>query len=327
MEDLLPQFPHLRYFYLLAWGDNDDIVDGYRWQTITSSLNLFCFKLFVNSGNADNVLDSFRTSFWLEERRWFVARQDRCVFSIPYFASNDIDISQPLSTQSTASDSIFLYKFVNKIIINEAEIRQNHFFTNVQTLELKCSIPLEKIESAMDLYKIKCLIVSSLNDLLLFLPLIDKVPRLNELTIENTITSAMIQQIRSHRFDRILKLKISISKLHSHYIIEELFRLFPFIKQIEVTNYVESEKTMIRLIDGFKYLSNASFYVSSPNNDRQFSLCEHENAIIQHSQRLTTGNFTCRIYHSSKNNFLINWWIGEHVCLFHILKLFLIFPL
>lgn len=324
MENLLSQFPHLQRFHLIAWGD-DDLVDGYRWQALTNSLSTFNFVICVSLGNVDSAFDSFCTSFWLEEKRWFVAQEDGSIFSIPYYASEDIDITQTLRTRSTAPTSTFLYDYVNKIIIKEEEIKQNHYFINVQTLELECTILLETLESAMNLHKIKHLIVSSLNDLLLFLPLQGKMRRLKELSVKNTITSTMIKQIRSHRFDQILKLEISISDEHTNYIIEELFRLFSFINHIEVKNYIQSEKTMIHLIDGFKHLSNASFHVSSSYNNPQSSLCQNKNTIVQHSSRLTPKKFTCRIYHSSDNNLLYNWWIDKHVCLFHILKSSLIF--
>jgi hypothetical protein len=279
--------------------------------------------------NVDDTLDSFRTSFWLEEKRWFVAQvqEDRSVFSIPYFAPDEIEIPERLRICSTAPNGTFLYDNVDKITIKAAEIQHHHYFTLIETLELECSILLETLDSVMDLHQIKYLIIPSLNDLLIFMPLKDKIPRLNELTIKNTLTIDMIERIRSYRFEQIRKLELSISGVHSDYIIEELFRLFPSIYHLEVKDYVESERTMIRLIDGFKHLSNASFHVRSSSNDCDSSLYQNRNLIIQHSRRLIPDNFTCRIYHSSDNHLLYNWWIDNHVSQFHILKSSLVFLL
>ncbi len=322
MEDLLRQLLRLQHLTLITDGD-DDIVDGYRWQALTASLSTFNFVFYYTSFlDVDDTLDSFRTSFWLKEKRWFVAQtqQERSVFSIPYFAQDEIEIPEPLHICSTAPNSTFLYNDVNKITINAAEIQHHHYFTRVETLELGSSILLKTLKSVMNLYQIKYLIIPSLNDLLIFMPLKNKMSRLNELTIKNTLTIDMIERIRSYRFEQIRTLEISISSVHSDYIIEELFRLFPSIKNLKITDYVESERTMIRLIDGFKHLSNASFHVRSSSNNRESSLHQNRNTIIQHSRRLIPDNFTCRIYDSSDNHLLYDWWIDNYVSQFHILK-------
>jgi hypothetical protein len=106
---------------------------------------------------------------------------------------------------------------------------------------------------------------------------------------------------------------------------KELFRLFPSVQHLKNNDYIQSEQTMIRLIDGFQYLSHASFHQSTLYNNNESNLCQNPNTIIQHSQRLTPDNFTCRIYHSSDNNLLYNWWINEDVCYFDTAKWSLVF--
>jgi hypothetical protein len=108
--------------------------------------------------------------------------------------------------------------------------------------------------------------------------------------------------------------------MSNFYIIEELFRLFPFVQHLKNNDYIQSEQTMIRLIDGFQYLLHASFHQSTLYNNNESIFCQNPNIIIQHSRRLTSDNFTCRIYHSSDNNLLYNWWIDENVCYFDTTK-------
>ncbi|CAF1117819.1 unnamed protein product [Rotaria sordida] len=154
-------------------------------------------------------IESFRSSFWLEEKRWFVAYQDYCLFSIPQFAPNCIEISQQLRIRSTAPDNKFIYDQINKITMKTAAIKHNHYFTHIKTLELKCSVSLKTVASIIDLNHIKHLTVLSLNDVLKFMPLEHVMPLFCELTIENNVTINIIEQISHYRFLQIRKLEIA----------------------------------------------------------------------------------------------------------------------
>ncbi|CAF4096923.1 unnamed protein product [Rotaria sordida] len=157
-----------------------------------------------------NVLKSFRSSFWLEEKRWFVAYQDYCLFSVPHFAPNHVDISQQLRIHSTAPDNKSVYDQINKITMKTAAIKHNHYFTHIKTLELKCSVSLKTVASIIDLNHIKHLTVLSLSDVLKFMPLEYVMPHFCELTIENNVTIDIIKQISHYRFLQIRKLEIAI---------------------------------------------------------------------------------------------------------------------
>jgi hypothetical protein len=63
-----------------------------------------------------------------------------------------------------------------------------------------------------------------------------------ELTIENNVTTDMIERIRCYRFKQILKLEIDIVNISlKNYLFSSLL--------------IHSRRNMIRLIDGFKFLS------------------------------------------------------------------------
>jgi hypothetical protein len=323
MEQLLSQLPCLKYLELKARA-KDDIANGYQWEVLTNSLITFNFKFSVSSVDISSHLSSFCTPFWLEEKRWFVAYQNQSLFSIPHFAPHDIDISEPLGIFSTAPNITYLYNHVNKIIIKTAEIKHNHYFTHVQTLKLErgCTISLKTIQSIIDLNHVEHLIVSSVDNLLLFMPLKCTMPQLHKLTFYYFNIEDEIEQVRRYRFEQILKLELRAFGTFTDYIIEELFRLFPSVQHLEVACYIYSEETMIRVIDGFKHLSNASFRdIISPIN-HESSLCQNANKIIQHSEQLTSKNFRVRRYRPLDNNSMYNWWIDKQVSNIHNRKLF-----
>jgi hypothetical protein len=253
-----------------------------------------------------------------------VAYQDYCIFSVPHFASNHIEISQELCVQSTIPDNTFPYSYMNKIMINTPVIKHDQYFTHIKTLELKCSISLKILASVIDMDQIEHLHLSSIDQLLIFIPLESTLPQLCELSIENNVTSDMIERIRHYRFKKIFKLEIGIANEYSDYIIEELFLLFPCIQQLTYTSLINSKQHMIRLIDGFKYLSNASFYPADLSfSTNEFDFDQNPKSIIGHSRRLTNNDFICRAYYFPPYNLLsiIHWWIGEQVNHSHDIEL------
>ncbi|CAF5069981.1 unnamed protein product, partial [Rotaria sp. Silwood1] len=68
MEQFLPHLPHLKHFVFQAYA-TAEICDGYRWQLLTSSLITFNFKFHASLVLSEQTLDSFRSTFWLEEKR------------------------------------------------------------------------------------------------------------------------------------------------------------------------------------------------------------------------------------------------------------------
>ncbi|CAF3979495.1 unnamed protein product [Rotaria sordida] len=193
-------------------------------------------------------IESFRSSFWLEEKRWFVAYQDYCLFSIPQFAPNCIEISQQLRIRSTAPDNKFIYDQINKITMKTAAIKHNHYFTHIKTLELKCSVSLKTVASIIDLNHIKHLTVLSLNDVLKFMPLEHVMPLFCELTIENNVTINIIEQISHYRFLQIRKLEIGVSRKQIDHIIEKLFLLFSCVQHIIYKSPVQTKDIMIHCL-------------------------------------------------------------------------------
>lgn len=322
----LSRLPHLKHLELIALVSLD-VADGYQWQVLANSLITFNFKFNLSLTDIGATFNSFLTPFWREEKHWFVGYRDNFLFSIPHFAPVHIDSLNLSHFHSTAFDYSVIFNHLNQLTVNTFTIDNEHRFTRIKTLELKNSTLLKTVESVINLNQVEHLIVSSLDNLLTFIPLKCTMPHLYKLTVKNSVTIDIIERIRHYRYEQILKLDISVIDLYKDYIIEELFRLFPCVQHLIYKSYIQSKQTMVRFIDGFKYLSNASFYVDVSFINRESNFCRNTNTIIQHSRRLIQNNFICRIYHSSEYNSLYNihWWIGEHVSHFYIVKLSLVF--
>jgi hypothetical protein len=196
MNRFLLQFPHLKHLELKALAKND-MPNGYDWETLASSLITFNFKFRVLIIQYEYTYPSF----WGEEKRYSVGFHDGCLFSIPHFARNEIDLSKPLYDITTAPDNTFQYNYVHKMKITTPLIKHRHYFTHIKILELGYSISFEILESVIDLKQVEHLIIPSLIDLLIYMPLKDKMPQLNKLTIQNSLTFIAIRRFRRYQLE------------------------------------------------------------------------------------------------------------------------------
>jgi hypothetical protein len=97
MEYLLSNLTYLQHLQLELLG-SQDLFDGDRWQIFTQNLISFNFKFNGYYNLNRNVLESYRTSYRIEEKQWFVGYHNNSIFSIPYFAPNYIDMFQHLTS-------------------------------------------------------------------------------------------------------------------------------------------------------------------------------------------------------------------------------------
>ena len=309
MEQFIPQFPCLKHLELRAVAETF-IADGNRWKTLVSSLITFHFKFNVLLLNLDHYFPSFRTPFWAEEKHWFVAYHDASLFSIPYFAPTHIKTNDLSDLSCTLPDRSLILNHVTQFTVNTKPIDNNLPLTHIKILELKQSTLLSVLQSVIDLTQVKHLVIPSLRDLLIFLPLENQIPQLNQLTIREQITKDMIEQFKFNRFQKIVKLRLNLTERDRHSIFEELFSLFPCVQYLRNHNDIQSMGTMIRLIDGFQSLVNASFYSDPPLfTDRLLSASD---STLRHPRRLAESNCTWRFYYISNKNAVYNWWIDSY---------------
>jgi hypothetical protein len=309
MECLLSNRFYLKYLELRVKGNND-LTEGQRWQLLTTSLIEFNFKINVDLQFIEVALDSFRTSFWLEEKRWFVAYEDGCFYSYPYFAPKQVCTSYQPSIHCTAFDNRVIFKSVTKLDVVATQTFTEPF-THVNMLDLQHAISQTKLLRFVDVRHVKHLSILSLNDLLQFPRLKRKMPFLCRLSIKNNIRTEEVKQMINSSYEQIRTLEIKINCEKEDYIIEELFRLFPYTEQLIHKSDIESIEIMVRFIDGFKHLLNASFFSCDQlyNNYRTFIY--DSDLIILQTKRLISGLTICRVYHLPHLTSVhsIDWWI------------------
>jgi hypothetical protein len=322
MEQFLPKLPRLKHLELILTGD-EDLIDGYRWEILTYFFTTFNFKFNINSYFPR--LDSFRTSFWLKEKRWYVRWQNKCLFLVPHFFSVHVDIDE-----WTYHSSEINFREIDTICFKSMNIKgipptELPFYTHIKKLSINCSISFEKISSIVDLKKVQHLSILSITDLLIFQPFESTIPNLYELTIENAITFHGIEQFKGFQFKQIRNLNVATSDQYRKFILQGLFYCFPHIQYLKYSSRRGSIKIIKNIIDEFVHLLNASFYFSGQPNEKISNLYSNSNYIIQNSRRLNEKNFTCRIQQISSSAFYVHYWIAPQVSLYYMIlkKLFL----
>ncbi|CAF4085932.1 unnamed protein product [Rotaria sordida] len=117
IEYLLHSMTQLTHFTIIADYVGYDMIDGIAWSRLLKTIVIFKFKfVFKESMFKQSPIDltSFRTSFWLEEKHWYVT-YDRCIdtgysllYSTPY-CDNDYPLyymQDFIHTVSTAPTTI-----------------------------------------------------------------------------------------------------------------------------------------------------------------------------------------------------------------------------
>jgi len=270
IEELMGKLPSLKYLQICGHG-NADLVDGERWQTITSGLNTFNFMFDISTLIDIENLDSFRSPFWLIEKHWYVAYiSSGCIFSAPYFANTETDgVFQPPAL-STAPDITIFYRCITQLTLSEPAVDISHRFPEVQTLSMSTSIHLSFIEQIVDLNRIQHLMLSSITKYIGVVFLINEMPNLYRISIMNNVKS-FLEEIRGKSFEKIRNLQIGSFNSSSdntdnddyNYSIEHLCSVFPFVKQLRISHSC-SETQIFSFMNQFKQLTIASFRFISP---------------------------------------------------------------
>ncbi|CAF3936133.1 unnamed protein product [Rotaria sordida] len=133
LEEMMSNLPRLKHLILIA-NCNRDVVNGQRWQMILQHLITFNFMFYLSVSLESQDLDSFRTSFWLEEKHWFVACGRKNLYSVPHFYQTTADEDFQFPLCSTVSDNIIFYETINRLTLSSISNNTNHYFPHVQTL-------------------------------------------------------------------------------------------------------------------------------------------------------------------------------------------------
>ncbi|CAF1512324.1 unnamed protein product, partial [Didymodactylos carnosus] len=188
LERCLNNLQHLTHLTIDATGTLD-LLDGARWERFLSKRRIvkFNFKLslslnLVCNQNEYSLLESFRSPFWLEEKRWFVACHKNegghlcpSIYSVPYFVPYSLQCSTktypPLSTVPADLEKKFFYD--SKIdyfwyYLSERRELQKYPFSKVNSLHLSQHDPefnYDILTSIVDLSHIRILDLSSVHQI------------------------------------------------------------------------------------------------------------------------------------------------------------------
>ncbi|CAF4969528.1 unnamed protein product [Rotaria magnacalcarata] len=245
-----------------------DIVDGNQWKYLISHLQTFDFRFCLVHRSNEEILDTFRSSFWIEQKQWFVAYDNQesssCLFTIPRFASKNVIYSPGYCTPSSTSSSLHLDEYVDVLTLPNV-CRLKHRFVNAT------SVILEKDDGL-------CLET--------ILPFVN-LPSLQSLS---SVKASLVTLFLNYetKFESIRSLRIDAMVMRSH--AKAIYVVFPRLERLHIG--ISDQDTIILLVDGLKYLSIAIFTYRHPLSLKSLSRAW----LVEKSSRLmANNNFTCSI--------------------------------
>ncbi|CAF3619194.1 unnamed protein product [Rotaria sordida] len=224
MVILLSSFPRLDYLTVIADDLNNDMADGIAWAELLQEVKHFECKLqFYWDAFTDEPinLNSFRTKFWLEEKKWFLSYESisNTNSSILYSnSSSTIDYSSNeiigiLVSESTKLEPISL-SHVHCLMINYQYVKYAllHRYTEVKQLNLSSfdtmfSMTFKDIVMYLDISRIvTCYpsvewITKSTSDIIKFL---QNLPYLSALCVSGPVLNYLF----FHQWHNIVHLRI-----------------------------------------------------------------------------------------------------------------------
>ena len=239
IKQILFNVPHLKYLTLQTVSCHSDFINGYFLQSVSSSLLIFNFKFNNIKMYDDQILNTFRTKFWLEEKHWYVARWNNSLFSIPYFFPEHMNYNGISYFHSTVSNpQFYIDKYLKILTVDKTiAIATKQHRLSVETLIIEeCQILSDKLKLFIDFDRIQCLTIVSIED---FILLEKSMINIKHLTIDRKITTKNIENIRNYRFESIRTLNIRLSDDYINYMIEELIQIFPFVEYFTLKSSVQ----------------------------------------------------------------------------------------
>ncbi|CAF4839207.1 unnamed protein product [Rotaria sp. Silwood1] len=139
MANILLSFPQLAHLIVIADGSNSDMADGFAWARLLQEIKHFECKLQFDWDlftEQPNNLNSFRTKFWLEEKKWFLTYYENeytgCsilysnLFSVddhPSYPTIGILASDSNKPEPTSSPHIYCsalnYQYINSALLHQ----------------------------------------------------------------------------------------------------------------------------------------------------------------------------------------------------------------
>jgi hypothetical protein len=184
IKKFLNNFPRLKHLDLRT-RCHIDVTNGYAWELIAKDLLTFKFIFNIQLYSIVTILNTFRTSFWLEEKCWFVAYHARFLYTIPCSKKTRLEnIFRPSEYTTNFNPTIF-YNHMTSLTLEKDFDGTDHRFINVQTLEIECeNILAERLVMNVDLNRVKNLTLSSTIEKPDIRYLLNNMPGLQHLSID-----------------------------------------------------------------------------------------------------------------------------------------------
>jgi hypothetical protein len=297
IEQLLLNLPRLKYFEVSAKG-SIDLTDGQAWERLTHQLITFDFSFSVEIDWIETILDSFRTPFWIHDKKWFVACTWERLFSVTHFSQISADTSFRLPLYSTIPDETVFFDKISNFILNDSQKIHHGYFRNVKTLEIQSLSLFEDLSTFIDLNHVENLIISSPINHSMISSLMKSMPVTRQFSINTQLTN-FLEQTKNLRLEQIRILEINQPLMNGNfYVIEQLVRLFPNVEILRVKS-IQWKSGIARLLDRFENLSSASFRLekfstSNQPNEQDDTEASMKKLIIDETRRLKHGSFICR---------------------------------
>ncbi|CAF4972003.1 unnamed protein product [Rotaria sp. Silwood1] len=282
-----------------------DLIDGKQWEQLLLKTQIirFNFKFTFNQiWEISSILESFRSSFWLEQRHWYVGcyqdetEKGTIIYSIPRFQIRMLKYPSAKFPHMTTAPSIIEQNFFYSSRINYFSFDMNKLitpvsyrFNQVKSLTLSGSslLSLSILSSTVDLQQVQYLNVININHLL---PnelenLIAHTPRVIRLSMKFDPLFIIPSQIRYLLLDGLGR-SISLDRLS--YTISSVERL-------EIS--MASKQMIIDVIDRFNGLENLDIYFDDGDlDDDCMTIFKGVSMdwLIKHTHRLKSYDFTCR---------------------------------
>jgi hypothetical protein len=290
MENLISSYPRLAYLEIIAGNVNSNIANGFKWARLLQQIKNFQFKFDFSYYAFEQIpfnLDSFRTKFWLEEKKWFVTYdRSSCLSDCSMLYSNpsSIIIHPPheiLGTLISESTALELESFshVHCLSINDRNLKYSHLnrYKHINELylsEVTTTYPttLNDLVTCIDTSQIiKCTVSSawSRKSFYEYIEFLRSLPRLRRLRV-----FANLRYFFLHQWPHIVDLKIEDNHngrfdILSSNDIDALCHSFPHIKQLDI--YSSSITDLSQLLNKMKMiLTNIIIRQPFNVNNKQF---------------------------------------------------------
>ncbi|CAF4079408.1 unnamed protein product [Rotaria sordida] len=266
IEKFLLNFPCLKHLEL-STRIHDNFVTGHQLEILSKDLITlkFIFKITLLH-SIEETLDTFRTSFWLEEKCWFVAYENNYLYTVPCSMYTHINEHFQSPKYSTLLKNSIFYDNIIKLTLYVKLIETCHRLNNITTLEIGYeNISIETLSAIVNLSRIMNLTLPSSMNKSKIKYLLNKMPRLQYLSIDTLMSNRTFEEfqnsgrnfldnIQDLQLKQIRELKISdYHIIDDSYTIDRLCYIFPSIERLHVS--IGQLNTIVQLINCFQYLS------------------------------------------------------------------------